>query len=101
MTNRRRLDFAAAHRMLDDPGDLVPLDEAARLLAVPYSTIHKWVSLGRVRHAKVERRVYVSLAECSDFERYARHDVAVRKGWPRGKKRPPRTARDTPGIGGT
>lgn len=90
---RRRLDAHDAHRMLDDPGDLVPLDEAARLLAVPYSTIHKWVSLGRVRHAKVERRVYVSLTEAGAVELAARLDVAVRKGMPRGGRK---RRRDTP-----
>ena len=99
MTNRRRLTAHDAHRMLDDPGDLVTLSEAARLLDVAYGTIHKWVSSGRIAHAKKDRRVYVSLAEASAFERHARHDVAVRKGWPRGKKR--RTRSDTPGSGVT
>lgn len=87
MTNRRRMDAHDAHRMLDDPGDLVPLDEAARLLAVPYSTIHKWVSRGRLGYTKVERRVMVSLAEAGAVEHATRLDVDTRKGMPRGGKK--------------
>ena len=93
MTNRRRLDARDAHRMLDDPDDLVTLDEAARVLGVPYSTVHKWVSRGRLGYTKVERRVMVSLAEAGAVERAARLDVDTRKGMPRGGRK---RRRDTP-----
>lgn len=42
------------------PASWSALDDATRLLDVPYTTIHKGVSRGRIGHVKADRRVIVS-----------------------------------------